>query len=106
MAASKEFIESCTLNNNNNTLNLPSIQNEEFATSSRQESDDYDEKFDITDEKYSESTVDSPYSSVMGESLPEQAHSSFFPPTKKGSSNRSRRFKVSLFSFCLLLFYV
>ena len=55
--------------------------------------DEYEMKHDGIDEKYSESTLDSPHSSAMSESVLEQAHSTFFP-SKQGSS-RSRGFVVS-----------
>ena len=88
MAASKDFIDSCTLNNNNFDLN--EIQN----NFENQGSINFEMKPDGIDEKYSESTIDSPYSSVMSESYADQAHTTFFPSTRR-SSNRGRGF-VSL----------
>lgn len=89
MAASKEFIESCTFNNNN--FNMDEIQNN--FENNHQVNDNFGEmKPDRIDEKYSESTVDSPYSSVMSESLVETTMSNaiFFPPVVLQSSNRGR----------------
>ena len=81
MAASKEFIESCQVNNNNSLHiqnNLPQDDFEQFES-----------------EKYSESTVDSPYSSVMSESLAEPSNSNFFPLVNRKGSTKSRRLHVS-----------
>lgn len=88
MAASKEFIESCTFNNNN--FSMDEIQND---FENHQVNDNFDEvKPDGIDEKYSESTVDSPYSSAMSESLIEPTtHATFFPSVPS-NSNRRRGF--------------
>ena len=66
------------------------MNNEDIGSSSRLSSEDYDSK---QDEKFSESTVDSPYGSVMSETTMEQAHSNFFPPKK--FTGKNRRLKVS-----------
>ena len=89
LAASKDFIESCTFNNNN--FGMDGIQND--FDNNHQVNDNFEEvKPDGIDEKYSESTVDSPYSSIMSESLAEPAaHTSFFPSVSQ-SSNRGRGF--------------
>ncbi|XP_066928709.1 histone-lysine N-methyltransferase 2C-like [Clytia hemisphaerica] len=77
MAASQDFIESCQANNNNSPhlqINLPQDDLEQFES-----------------EKYSESTVDSPYSSVMSESLAEPSNSNFFPMVNRKGPTKSRR---------------
>lgn len=89
MAASVDFIESCPLNNNNTDVEM---NNEEFGADNRQDSEDAESKLDDPDEKGSESTIDSPYGSVMSETDP--SHSGFFPTVKRRGS-RGRRFRVS-----------
>lgn len=91
MAASVEFIQSCPLNNNNTDVEM---SNEDLPIENRQEFEDPENlKLEYPDEKGSESTVDSPYGSVMSENDP--THGGFFPTVKRRGS-RGRRFRVRL----------